>query len=666
MSPDSFGSPRSNDSLIAPSPVSLGGFGKDTPPPPPPHRHLDTFSFKSGSSNTADYQDKDALIVSRSIGSNIRNDNQYKSSPEPSQSYSGSGYRLKTPPVGALFDSDDASFANDATPRAHGKQPATNNSSVGYGSNNASARPGMKVMNQAQFASYQKQMESSPADTDSDSDSDDYDDDEEEQERLQEMEKQRRKQEGNLAVYRQQMQKATGEKSKSTDALNLDRPTSTLQITVSDNSSPEPGLLGHAHTLPAMKFDTPASEPSSPDEDIPLGVLMAHGFPNKNRPPTKPGAPARSASASNVSTGGNLSPGQAPSTSGSGAGSRQSTLPVFARNLPQDPYYGAGIVNQTNRESLALGGNNNNNNNNSGAASVYGGSNAGGSSNMRHTTLVNVIANEERAKAQRRGSPNAQAGFGPQMGGPQQMPPNGMGMNNGMMNMNQMGMGQMGMGQMGMGQMGMGQMGMQGAQNNQLEMMAHLLANQQMLQQQMVQGQIMLANMMQGQPGQLPPQFAGMQQPGFPNQMPGANGRPQSIMSSAPQFQQRPQSSPMLQMPSMGGYTPSIAPSERSTIGRASRYRPVTMQVTDGNSTASGHTLQPTQQSLAGPPAGEAKASKPAKKGFLGVLKKRSDHSSARVDEEDEEGWGVAHERKSKRPEPKHTSGLQGLYHGEL
>lgn len=407
-----------------------------------------------------------------------------------------------------------------------------------------SASPGNKVMTPSQFEHYRQQQElqrsnSTVSKSDAASDDDEFDDEEDEVEKQREAEKQRRKQEAHLSVYRQQMTKITGQQAP----LHFQRPI----MSRSTNSTPNllPSRL-------SVMGDKSTSDKSSEDEDddIPLGILAAHGFPGQNRPPTR-----LSNFSSNPNLHASMQPPYISSSSSVSGGDNSGRLPPFAKNLPQDPYYGAGLVNNTNRESLAFGG---------GSGSVHGGSSSpaptpGG--------LVGVIANEERQRAMRRGSPNTQAmqstsgvprpySMMPQI--PTAVQPT---------------------------------MGEQASINLSQEMTKMMQMQMQWMQQMMqLQGVPGSQSMMQNMP------MPQMNSPLMPN------GRPMSVPVgsmlnapySPPQTDQhtlgvldppglnRRTASPM---PNLSGnayrpqtsYAPSIAPSERSNSGMAPRYRPVSV-----------------------------------------------------------------------------------------
>lgn len=506
-----------------------------------------------------------------------------------------------------------------------------------------------KVMTPAQFEKYRKEQERQQRNSDasnsddSEAESDDYDD-EDEAERSREVAKQRRKQEAHLAVYRQQMMKVTGEQPSELPNLRPD-----LQ-----KAQSTPALNGRAST-PTFSFDKPPGSKASDDEDddVPLGILAAHGFPAKNRPPTvgmsNPTIQYKSESY----------PPPPMSSAGASTAGRQGGLPPFAKNLPPDPYFGAGLVNSSTRESLGMG--------HGSPGSAYGGSQAG----VHPAGLVGIIAGEERAKAARRGSPNAQAAWGQPL--PQGMP-------------HTMGM----------------PAPMTPGDEAQIQMSQQMTQMMQMQMQWMQQMQQMVAGGMQPpmmpgqQPGQMPfppqhmPQgmppgannFLSPQPPPHinlpPNQWPrpmshSAPGSPAAVQnqqramsmmnpSLAPAWQTRKSAAPSMMSGALGpqqgprSYAPSIAPSERSNIGMPSRYRPVSIPPIDegsrpgssmGMSAAGGERRNGVQTST------------------IKTVRK------AASDDDDDEGW---EEMKAKREqkkngwrfkkEKKEEVGLQGIYFG--
>lgn len=429
------------------------------------------------------------------------------------------------------------------------------------------AEPVKKVMTPAQFERYRQDQERMRSfgikpKEEEDDDVDNYDDEEDEAEKAKQAAKQRRKQEAHMAVYRQQMMKVTGEVPGGRPGMPMSQSTPNLLETAKDEGDDE-------------------------DEEIPLAILQAHGFPNKNRPPR------------NVGSNPNLRSSTMPI--GGGDGGR---LPVFARGLPQDPYYGAGLQRPMHRESMAFGG---------GAQSISGapprGAPPGG--------LVGVIATEERSRAMRRGSPNAQGDYGP-------VPPN-MG-------------GSMYGGQPGdMGPMGMNPMMMTPGDHAQAQMAGQM--------QQLMQMQMHIMNMMsqgqgppsiQGAPPMMPMQ-GDLSRPNSSHLRPGlgqpSHQRAMTMMepNAAPWMQQ---GAPSIRIQ---GYTPSIAPSERSNVGMPGRYRPVShMPIANDNklrlSTMSG--ALPNWET--------------AKPGMMPTIRPVQQQKGAE-DEDDEGGWEEMARKKKER-----------------
>jgi len=508
-----------------------------------------------------------------------------------------------------------------------------------------------KVMTPAQFERYRKEQEArgdqySQKD-DSDEEGDDYDDDDEIEWNKQ-LARERRKQEAHLSVYRQQMMKVTGEQPSDLPRPGIDR---------ASMSAP---TLGNRSNTPTFSFDksTEAGKASDDeDEDIPLGVLAAHGFPSKSRPPT--------ASSSHIQYKSESYPPPPASVAGtSAAGGGRSGLPPFARHLPPDPYFGAGLVNPSNRESLAFG--------HGGPSSARGGSDSvygGAQPSMQHGGLVGVIAGEERAKAARRGSPNAQGTYG------SHMPP--------------------GMMQMPMGMPGMPPLLMTPGEKATVQMSEQMNQMMQMQMQWMQQMQQMMENGMQGiSPGQQPPFMMPPQQEQMmlnagmlaaPSQQqrpmtmgspisPGALAGPQqahqramSMMTPAstpswpPQGNNRMSKAPCMMSGALKGpgpgYAPSITPSERSNVGTPSRYRPVSIAPSDehvprASSRSSAFTsgmLQPGENGRNSRMS--TSGDRQSKLSFRPVSREPLNKSAA-SDDDDEEGW---EEMKQKREKKKST-----------
>ncbi|KAI5202262.1 hypothetical protein AUEXF2481DRAFT_7791 [Aureobasidium subglaciale EXF-2481] len=516
-------------------------------------------------------------------------------------------------PTISTVGGDEAGESQHTTPRANNLRPTSNTSDGLYdhspnGPTSRAVHPAAapiapraqsgqlsptKRMTRKEFEAQRRVVSPDESEESEDSEDEGYDDDDE-AERQAELARQRRKQEANMSVYRQQMKKVAGgnpsELPSQTSRPSLDRASYSAPGLTRDFSSASLG-----------------AEVDEEDDEVPLGILQAHGFPGKNRPPTRLGSAPPT-------------PGGAGSVVNNGMGG--GSLPVFARNLPADPYFGAGLVNPINRESLAFGS----------GGSVYGGASpsmyqlpqmpqmppqqmpgmpqAGGG-------LVGVIAGEERARAARRVNHNGGTPFnanGLPLPGNMNMPqmPQ-MPRSNSMMSMAGPQMGP----QMGMGGFMPQMPQMMGGDQNAQQMMQLMFQQTQMMQQMMA--------MQGGQMPQMPqmPQINSPQmQNGFPNMLPngmqrpmsmgGPNGQQPGMLGPQGSMHQQQRSSTMtnLQPPGYagsmydyslsaprGGYTPSIAPSERSNVGMPSRYRPVTME--GSNSRTASMTSQSGIQNFA-------------------------------------------------------------------
>ncbi|KAJ9209656.1 hypothetical protein DTO166G4_8745 [Paecilomyces variotii] len=549
----------------------------------------------------------------------------------------------------SLFDSRDADFTSTWH---HGKSSQAvdgpNESSIADHARLASqyedkesttpqATP--KVMTPAQFERYRQQREltrtkSDASMSDASDASNDYDD-EDEAEKNMEAARQRRKQEAHLSIYRQQMMKVTGEQA----------PGPSLRPNMDRLSSSTPNLMNRMSSLglPADKSGSGKTSEADDDDDIPLGILAAHGFPNKNRPPTRLGTSSSIPNLRASFVGQPASPG---SVAGDGSGNRGS-LPPFARNLPRDPYFGASIVTPANREPLEIRG----------GASVYGGP----SPALPPGGLVGVIATEERARAMRRGSPNTQA-FAPSLG----TSPGGLPRPHTMMHMGPT--------------LAPPQQGISPAEQAQLQMSQQMT---QMMQMQMNWMQSMM-QMQAMQSGVQPP----MNNANLAPPMPPVNMRPMSMPAAAalnnppsrladqrtlsmldPSMSARWNNSTFLSpngvnglnAPQGQGYAPSIAPSERSNVGLAPRYRPVSTIQPDQKpanraSTFTSSTLKPWNDENQRP--GFSPRSKSAKPTSMATVTVRPISSTDRTstpsrnaasDDDDEEGWAEMMKQREKK-----------------
>jgi len=488
-----------------------------------------------------------------------------------------------------MFDSQTRASATTAQQFQDTQQRFSDRSWSTAPKRNAKA-PATKVMTPAQFERAKQDQErlksvgGQSKDEQDDDDEEIYEDDEDEAEKAKQLAKQRRKQEAHMAVYRQQMMKVTGE-APSTSRPQVFATQSSPNLTVAASSNEDP----------------------EEDEEVPLAILQAHGFPSKSKPQIR-------------SMGSNPNLRGSGSISGGVVGS--GNLPVFARNLPQDPYYGAGIVTPAHRESMSFGG---------GSGSVTGVAPRG----LPPGGLVGVIATEERSRAMRRGSPNPEGTYGP--------PPsngfNGMGMGmqppapgsmyNGMGPAGQMPMGPMGPMQPMMlspGDAAQIQMSQQMSQFMQMQMQFMQIMTQSGQQQQVQNGHMSHASMVD---------------------VPRPSSAQGLRSGSTPQHQRamtmlEPNAVPWMHHNSMyapsvhaqgNGYAPSIAPSERSNIGLPNRYRPVSQAppVKDLRTSTMSGALQNWENENGG--------------ATIKAVKKLENVS----DEDDEEGWEEMAKKREKK-----------------
>jgi len=485
---------------------------------------------------------------------------------------------------------------------------------------------------------------------------DEYDDDDE-VERGKKLARQRAKNEANLSVYRQQMKKVTG--GGPADLPSMVRPSLDRQ----SNSAPSLHMGGIGGPPPPGE-SVRGKQNDDDDEDVPLGILQAHGFPTVARPPTRQDEREGQRRAS-----------VAGSIVGGGAG--QGNLPPFARRLPADPYYGASVVNPSHRESLAFGS----------GQSAYGGAPSIASPStqpqMGHPGgLVGVIAGEERARAARRGSPNPITGtFHPLPSNmPSQVPGLPRTMSTGSMGlpMTYTPSGLMaGVPQMPMmippmvPQQDPATQQMQQFMQMQMQMMQNMLAMQQ---QQMglgtpsPQSQPGAPDYLSVHPGAQRPMSVSSQA-GLPNSV-ANQGRAMTMLNPPPSWnasngQQRPTSlmpsnyAPSVKNMNWGGpgpgYTPSIAPSERSNVGMAPRYRPVSTAGESGAGRSHSLTSSVTLQTFSKPHSPSKSQAGPTIKSTIRLVDKPKGtpkvHTRAVDGEEDEDdGWA---EMAKKRTEKK-------------
>ena len=516
----------------------------------------------SGKRTSTPVEDEDARLIMESVYSSKRNSQLPFATNDEDESRSG--HANTTEPAPLRVHKSPAPYEYEPDPLI-----ADNARIAAQYEHNLpkSTSPANKVMTPSQFEHYRQQQElrrsNSDASTSEYSAESDYDE-EDEAEKGREAERQRRKQEAHLSVYRQQMMKVTGQQQSSTSVTSL-RP----ELDFAGSSTPN---LMVQSSNPGNRSGSGKSTDGDEDEEIPLGILAAHGFPSKNRPP---------AHLSSFKSIPNLraSPEAPGSPSGSAHGdhdaANRGSLPAFAKNLPRDPYYGASLVNPSNRESLAMGG----------GTSVHGNP----SSALPPGGLVGIIATEERSRAIRRGSPNTQAvydhGGGMMIPGGPPHPSSGIPRPYSMMSPNppsapapqqQIS-------------------ATEQAQINLSQQMSHMMQMQMQWMQQMMQMQGGQSSM---QPPPQMPMGALMPMAANPNAKPapafatgswghttvGPQGHQRALSMLDPNASPRLNGTPMTYAsggvnrpgtPAGQGYAPSIAPSERTNIGVAPRYRPV-------------------------------------------------------------------------------------------
>lgn len=630
----SWNSRRSNDNLMSlnsPSSIVPSPTNENMPPPVPRHgvtarpqvrsnassdnlmKRTSAFFGRRKSSMNALESPADEHVAdeeSKLLRDSIATVNQFMSA-EPAPTYVPAH---APPPTAGKYrrndDNDDEDNIFDTVPLNAPKHAAPRPPPPKV------AAPGQhKVMTPAEFEQYRKeketrekraQMERTEKSDNEDEDEINYEDDEDEDEKSKQVAKQRRKQEAHMTVYRQQMMKVTGETGPARPPMH---PSFSTPFLTPPETSKNP------------------SEGSDDDEEVPLAILAAHGFPNKNKPPAR---------LQQMSSNPNLRQATQPSyqrpgsAMGGGAPIPGGPLPPFARGLPTDPY---GLVNPSVRESFALGG--------GAPAGQHGGPSPGG--------LVGVIANEERSRAMRRGSPQVAqmdpsqggmhpGGFDPMQGIPPQM-------------------------------MYQQQMGMPGMQNMMLTPgdQAQLHMTQQM--QQFMQMQMQFMQMMaagQNNTANGPPRSAGHMGNPSVSTMPGMNGMGMDFMGGVAEQPQgsgsmldlprpdvhgrtmslvQPSSASWLQPPG-AGYAPSIAPSERSNVGLPGRYRPVT-HMAAGPAPDNVRTKSALSMSGALDNVDDGQTLKPAVKNSS---KQTIRPVAADADEDDDEGWAAM---KAKRDEKK-------------
>ncbi|KAH8889503.1 hypothetical protein GQ53DRAFT_869948 [Thozetella sp. PMI_491] len=576
-SPLSWNSHNSNDQLLSSSPTVRSPTNGMVPPPVP--RHASPLAGKRPGTSPepsrsqglgrqpsyGDAEDEEARLLKDSLSAV----NKFMSSSSGNGSgNSSSRYRRDEDTLGtsrqaswetrpARFDTkadDEELFGNGAVrPRLGGRNFASSKSNTPQSN---------KVMTPAEFERYRTDKErrdreplSDHDQANDDDEEDNYEDDEDDLEKARQQTKQRQKQEAHMAVYRQQMMKVTGESGNAP----VSRPTISMSF-----STPNLGNIGLSAPGGANLSGGPSPpDNSDEDEEVPLAILAAHGFPNKNRPPTR---------LNNMMSNPNLRASQQPSyqrpgsAAGEASGNNGGRLPAFARNLPQDPFLGAGLIHNTVRESFALGG----------------GSPAPGQP-LPPGGLVGVIANEERSRAMRRGSPHIENHPIPPPGGAPFDPIGGI--PQGMMYQNRSTTPVLTPGDQAQIQM---TQQMQQFMQMQMQFMQMMAQNGQPMPPSMGAGLPMGGMMpgmggMVGNPDMMRHSFVGQESMldlprGDAHMRTMSMVQPSSASWIQPPGPPNPGYASSIRAPSIrlqGGYAPSIAPSERSNIGLPGRYRPV-------------------------------------------------------------------------------------------
>lgn len=637
----SWDSRSSGDNLISPS------ADETSPPPVPPHKFSHYLPVASHSPDLPEskYEDEDAKLVRQSVQSRKslressleQNLSNTPSSSIPSLSTqlpSSAVSNISTPKAtsrtaatpSTLHEEEENLFESPSAKRS--SAPKVTLPTLKENVPPVPAIPGQqtrRVMTAAEFQAHQKQQMTQPAD-----DSSDEEDYEDEDDAIR-----KREEEQKMIRQRQQMQIARE---------HMRRSTAPTEMKNGANVGPLSNGFPSETSLQADEWS---------DEDVPLAVLAQHGFPSKGKPPTQPSNAMPSYFRSSTPT----LPDRPASTGAMGTRGAPGYRPPFARNLPEDPYAfgGNGLVQQPVRESMGFNR----------AASVYNEpiNPVPLDVQPQFTSLVDQIQMRDNARQKYMGGasskkPGGVAG-GPftgaltgQLNAQQNAYPNRMNQMPQMPQMPQMGMN--GMNGMPMMNMMGGPMPMMGM--NQMPYPMYPGQNELMMQQmyqQMLAFQAQNAMFGQPQPGHDPrmsmaSQNQGLQNPSFLNVGAGMPNqqRPMSIMSVNPQNRPystlapsgmgTPGSFHQPPMPPMtNGYSPSIAPSERSNIGLSARYRPVVT----GNGMQDSHSTVGSSMTL------QASGGAPESKKVKGILKNKS---TPAVRDDDEDDWGSLAARKKK------------------
>ncbi|EQL00237.1 hypothetical protein OCS_04055 [Ophiocordyceps sinensis CO18] len=580
--------------------MSLAAY--DVPPPVPRHQALGSFKYSERPSDIA--EDEDAKLLQESYSAM-----RILSEPGPVSNRSQvHRYRRDEDSFAAAPNKSIASNFAKEDNMFEGSLPRLPRASHRYLPRSSTPSQQNKIMTPAEFERYRQDKERQDATETAaqvaacdDDDDINYDDDEDEQEKSKQQAKQRRKQEAHMTVYRQQMMKVTGEPASPPVArpARSALPPSSSAPQLSQMKSPSPD--------PAAGVDD-----EDEDEDVPLGILQAHGFPARNRPPTR------------LSHAGSISNLRAPAL-GPQPGRPSSVTGESVSNAAK-PFGDAGQLSQPQQGLLPP---------------PQGLLPPGG--------LVGVIASEERSRAMRRGSPSVDHKMSPALGmngGPQ-----GPGFDpiGGMPHNMMYGPGGMPM----MHPMAMAQPMLTPGDQAQIQMTQQM---QQFMQMQMQFMQMMASTQGGGghpmQPPMQPPYGAvpgnlSMADLSCRHSMTGEPMAEPLRMEGRTMSMVQPNSSSFMQLPhlitpsipgSAAGYAPSMAPSERSNIGLPGRYRPVSQ----APSPAFGHNRASTMS------GGLSNWSDDKSKSTIKLVDRAGEGS----DDDDEQGWAAM---KAKREKKKST-----------
>ncbi|KAF4122503.1 Conserved hypothetical, protein [Geosmithia morbida] len=636
-------------------------------------RHQPSFEYGSASPEGGAMEDEDAKFLADSVAATrfLSDDgNRRKSRSSMALLNNDISFMKKPEPVYSPVENDENMFAG--TSAGFSRPTALHPTAADRPAQRSSSPPrNSKVMTTAEFEKFQKDKErkhlekavyggSASDDEDEDEDEINYDDEEDEEEKAKEQVRVKRSKQAQMLAYRQKNMKTTG---------NLNALSGPESPALSGRPS-FPQSLSAPHLGGLAKTPSPELGPmeeNDEDEEVPLAILQAHGFPSKNRSASRL---SHFGSATNLNAAAHhqaqlqAQMGRPASAAGERASAnmrRASALPAFARNLPTDPFVGAGVSRPAMRESLSFG---------SGIGTPQP------QQSMHPGGLVGVIVSEERSKAMRRGSPNIDAQrFGASSMDPMATINPGSMYPGGVPRMPQA----PAMGPAEQAQMQMNQQMTQFMQMQMqfMQMMAEGTRGGQMPQMPMGMQMPMGVNGMnmqqQQQGGNLPmnqsyADLGATQQMGTPlmqpRRMDAGNRTMSMVQPQTSSFLPHFNSPGPLGGPAVG-YTPSIAPSERSNVGLPGRYRPVSQaggapngRANTPNGLGGAHNVSfsgglgapPTSSHMRGPSLPTLSLSSyddTNSKSTIRVTSQLATKTSS--DEDDDEGWEAMQAKKEAR-----------------